>query len=229
MKRLSLFLLFQLFQISVQAEMISLPDNCFVKKVSPCLIRALNAETLIDKQNKVVFSMNENSIVKWLGFDENLSLNLLQGQIRVTTANHQLVDVTVNEVKFSSSQIFAQRKDQRLEVFDTRNFVLSQYEINAAQEKESVVAKSDFPTKAEMIEFISSFYENKKELVSFLKEIEKPWQKEFKIQTEIQTKVLQRSVASVENAEKEKKLKQQRDSEELKKVRDLFFYRTFYR
>ncbi len=229
MKSLSFILLFQLFQISAKAEIISLPDYCFEKKISPCLVRVLNAETLIDKKNKLVFSMHENTIVKWLGFDENFSIDLLQGRMRVSAANQELFNVVLNDVKFSSSQIFAHRKEQILEVFNTKNFVLSQYEINEVQKKESVVAKSDFPTKAEMVEFVSAFYENKKELVSFLKDIEKPWQKEFQIQNDLQTKVLQRSVASVENAEKEKKLKQQRDIEELKKVRDLFFYRTFYR
>ena len=187
----------------------------------------MSHESLYDQQSKVLYTLNEDTILKFFNFDDDVVLDVLEGGLRVNANSKELVLLSINHIKINANTIFAQRNKTKMKFFNTQDFMLSQYEINA--EKENTILVTDLPSKKDMIEFASSFYQQKNELLSFMKQNQASYDKEFKLQTERQTKVLQRSVASVENAEHEKKIQQKKDSDELKKVRDLFFYRTFYR
>jgi len=66
-------------------------------------------------------------------------------------------------------------------------------------------------------------------VLSYLKEHEASWKAEFALQNEIQTKVIARAIASEEAEQKKSIEREKKEKEQIKKVRELFFYRTFYR
>ena len=103
------------------------------------------------------------------------------------------------------------------------SFILAQVESN------SVLAKSVFVEKPELFQFVTPFFHTKSSFKNFITEIEPLWKQEFKSQTISQTKVLKRAIASTENREQKNREVNIKNQIELKKVRDEFFYRTFYR
>lgn len=210
------------------AEVISVPENCFALKISPCLLRSSGFQELTNQDKAYKISLKANSIIKIQQLNPELQVEILQGHLIIQSLDKRVFSFKVNEVKLNSNQIFARTEQKKIRIYDIHNFMMSEYTLGMT-ETEINLEKADFSTKNEMVNFISDFYPQKNVMLSFLKTIEDPWQKEFKIQTESQTKVLQRSIASVEKAEKQKKLEAKMHSVELKNVRDLFFYRTFYR
>lgn len=218
-----------LFSSSVYAELISLPEACFERQVAPCLMKVTGAKNLVQSKLHFEVGLDVIAILKIKSFSKPLQIELLQGSISIQAlASHDL-DLKLNEISFRSKQVFARMQKRKMTVYDTQSFILSEYDLGDSPDQEAVLAKADFPTKVSLVRFVAGFFHQKNKLMSFLKQIEPAWQKEFKAQTDRQTKVLKRSVASLEMSEIEKRLQAEAEVEELKKVRDLFFYRTFYR
>jgi hypothetical protein len=228
-KILTTFFILCFTAVFVSAEVISVPENCLQEKIEPCLLRVDMKHELTIPEWGFKMELGPNSIVKIEGRVDELQIELLEGQVWLKSDQKNNVAFKMNKIPFLTKQIFGERKKNDLKVFDVKSFILSEYDLNHQDEHENVILRADFLSKSDMVNFIAQFLTQKSQLSRFLKSIEKDWQKEFKVLNDNQTKVLERSVASVENAEKQKEREKQRAAAELKKVRDLFFYRTFYR
>lgn len=226
------FLFFLVFAMSfsVSAEILSIPENCLKQEIAPCLVKSNQSQTLKSKSNLFSLVVQQESIVKVLQFSSPFKLQLLQGKMIVQSEVQKAIQFTLNNVPFKSQSIFAKFGEEgRLQVYDSKNFIFSEYEQGVAQGQETVIHKAEFLAKLDMIRFLSEFFGDKKSLFSYLKSIELNWKNELKSQTNDQTMALQRSVASIEKAEEQSKAEAKKEAEELKKVRRQFFYRTFYR
>lgn len=230
MKSTLLFMFLLFSGLRAQAELLSIPEECLAKEVSPCLIKSSQRQILKSPSARFALDVGEETIVKILKFESPFHFELLQGQMVVKTGSKKPISFILNDVSFLTSQAFTRFGDERrLQVYDTKSFILSEYESGIASGHETVILRSEFLAKLDMIRFLSLYFADKKSLMSYLKTIESVWRKEFKLQTNDQTIALQRSIASIEQAAAEDKQRSEKEIEELKKVRRQFFYRTFYR
>jgi hypothetical protein len=79
------------------------------------------------------------------------------------------------------------------------------------------------------VQFTSNYFAGVDQFKKFLTSFEKSWVAEFKRQNESQTKALLRSVASEEKAVEERVQQKIREDNELKRIRNELFFRTFQR
>ena len=156
---------------------------------------------------------------------KDLSVDLLKGSL-VVTGN--TVPFKLNEIYISKSSQMIQRRENLILGLDLKSFILSTYKLSKVRSN-TVLLKSEFMEKAQLLKYVSTFFERKIAYVEFLKSIENLWKAEFVSQTTIQTKVLERSVASSEQSGKSENAERLRQELELKKVREQFFNRTFFR
>src|SRR3989338_2548688 len=216
---LALFLL----AYHVEAKLLEVPEQCFSRKVTPCLTQIQDAEeTLTLKQG--TFRALNGAILQWKSF-EDVSVDILKGKMQVSQSGE---GIRINEVYLAQSNQLVERDSKQLFILDLNRFILSTYTVFDIQTN-NVLAKSTFLEKSELLLFVARFFERRNQFLSFLKSIERPWKKEFITQTKTKTKVLQRSVASVEQSERLERQEKEKQSLELKRVREQFFFMTFYR
>ncbi len=229
MKKCGLAFILLFSGLICRAEALSLPENCFEKGISPCLIRANEMQTLTSAEGDLQIVIDQGTSLKIVDFKSPYKVELLQGQFIVQSKSKKSISFRLNEVSFVSKKVFATINGKRISAYDTKSFILSDYEQSFNPDQETVILKSEFPSKVDMIQFVSKFYPQKPDLFSFLKTIEPAWKKEFKVLTEHQTKALERSVASVQQEQDSLKKQKDLDEAELKNVKKRFFYRTFFR
>ncbi len=203
---------------------LEVPENCFVEKKVPCLTKVQNLEDLF-VVNNVTFRALNDSIIEWDSLETEPSLNLLKGAIEVKSASAVF---KINQITLAQSDLLIEKKGQSLLILDLKTFMLSTFALSSIKAN-TVLAKSNFLEKSELLQFASHFYLTRKGFTEFAKAIQPRWKKEFKLQTATQTKVLNRSVASAREAEENQQAEALRLQQQLKKVREEFFYRTFYR
>ncbi|MEQ1722603.1 MAG: hypothetical protein ABL930_05470 [Pseudobdellovibrio sp.] len=221
-----LLILLLILTVEVQAQLVQVPENC-INRVSPCLVRSEDRDFQFMHRGQAVKLLKE-SIVK-ISFDENQNnFELLEGRITLDEKDKSVPELLINSKAVRSGQLYASRFGKNLKILDFKDFVLSEY-LTSAQGAEPQQLKSDFINKQDFIEFTKHYYSSTAQYKSFLVSIESDWKQEFKKQNNSQTKVLMRSIASEQaEAKREAEIKA-RNAEELKKVRDTFFYRTFER
>ncbi len=208
---------------AAHAAILEVPEFCYTKKVSPCLTQIQNSSEPM-QVGSATFRVNPNSILQWNDF-KDLSVDLLKGSL-VVTGN--TVPFKLNEIYISKSSQMIQRRENLILGLDLKSFILSTYKLSEVRSN-TVLLKSEFMEKPQLLKYVSTFFERKVAYVEFLKSIENLWKAEFVSQTTIQTKVLERSVASSEQSGKAENAAQLRQQLELKKVREQFFNRTFFR
>ena len=84
-------------------------------------------------------------------------------------------------------------------------------------------------SKSDLVQFTRNYFAGVDQFKKFLGSFEKNWVAEFKRQNESQTKALLRSIASEEKAVEERIKQKIREKNELKKIRNELFFRTFQR
>ncbi|MBC7420692.1 MAG: hypothetical protein H7328_08185 [Bdellovibrio sp.] len=218
-----------LLPVIVKAELIQVPENCIQIAAVPCLVRSAKQEALQSKNKDYSYLVDSHSITKWISFGVVTKLDLLDGTLYVKKAEDSQTTFNVNDIQVKANSFFVARDKQKLKILDGEKFLMTEYQLSSNKEIGSVVVKIDFVDKKNLISFLSNFFHTKEQLVQYLKKSEGNWIKEFASQNANQTKVLVRSIASVEDQERNRLLKKQYDEKELKKVRETFFYRTFYR
>ncbi len=220
---LALLTLFGVGFNQAQAAVLEVPELCFANKAAPCLTQIQDAgKTLI--VDGATFKISPNSILQWNSFTD-LSLDLVKGSFILTDTKSPF---KLNEIYISKPQQMIQRRENLILGLDLKSFILSTYKLSEVRSN-TVLLKSEFLEKSQLLKYVSSFFERKTAYVEFLKSIESLWKAEFVSQTKIQTKVLERGVASVEEAGKAENTERFRQQLQLKKVREQFFNRTFYR
>lgn len=202
------------------------PENC-INRVSPCLVRAEEKDFQFNQRGQTVKILKE-TIVK-MSFDANENnFEILEGRITLIEQEKTTEELKVNSKPVRSGKLFASRFSKSLKVLDFNDFVLSEYVIDPPKTLPQLL-KGDFINKKDFIEFTKYFYRSTAQYKGFLASIESDWKREFERQTNSQTKVLMRSIASEQEQAALESARKAREAKEAKKVRETFFYRTFER
>lgn len=227
--KLTLSYFFLILPIFVQAKLIEVPEGCISEKNVPCLVQVqVEEEQVVLEDFKI--RIYPNSIVKWTSFESDeeeqkkIAFDLLKGQIFFEIKE----PILVNSIEFKNRVGMIQKTSDFLDSFDIKTFNLTTYKMDEKNKPEKII-KSRFLDKNEFVHFTAQFFKSTKSLKQFLTALEPYWKKQFETQAEIQTKVLSRSVASVEDEKKRNEEEIKQRQKQFKKVRDEFFYRTFYR
>lgn len=217
-----------ILSLEVKAGQIFVPENCLQMKIVPCLLKANSHVSIKNKKEDFEYKLTNSTILRWNKFGALINLEVMQGEAYIKT-NEAIGPLTLNGIEVKSNEVFISRVGNELKILDMKTFFLTQYQLPQIGKGQLIMIQSDFLSKIDLVNFISKYFKAKSQLVVYLKAIEKSWKKEFIIQNENQTKVLRRSIASIEEDERQKALKKQNQIKELKKVRETFFNRTFYR
>lgn len=240
-KLIVFFLLLLNSQILLALQFVTVPEGCGIKKGKECFIKTFQDTVLHNTYLTGDLEIQKNSIVQFTQIEEDnlVQIFVIQGALRLLPKgkkNH--TNIEVNGVRVSSPFLIVRRDQETLQIFDTQKFVLSEYHLRLSSSDEDQVVessetpelkKTEFLTKVQLVQFVASYFKDKKNVLSYLKSHEASWKAEFALQNEIQTKVIARAIASEEAELKRSLEREKREKEQIKKVRELFFYRTFYR
>ncbi len=214
---------------AVKAEVIQVPEGCIHSESAPCLVRSTKQAALLSKNKDYSYLVDAKSITKWNSYQDEIKVEVLEGTLYIKKSEGFSKVFNINGVVLTSHSFFVSRDQQKLKILDGEKFVMSEYQLSSNAEVGSVVVKVDFVDKLNLIAFLSQFFHTKPQLMDYLKKNESKWSQEFAQQNKNQTKVLVRAIASVEDEERMNVLRKQKQEKELKRVRQEFFYRTFYR
>lgn len=134
----------------------------------------------------------------------------------------------INGILVKSAYVMVHKDNDVIKILELKKFSVSDYDLTNVKQS-PILIKSHLATKTEVVFFAAPFFKTKNKFLSFLKTVEKPFAKQLEAQTEAQTIVLKRALASVEEENKVAADKKAAADAKLKKVREQFFYRTFYR
>lgn len=211
---------------SVLGQTVQVPEDC-LGKVSPCLIHtADNAFQFIYDGQRV--TLLREAVLK-ITFDEKKSnFNLFDGRIILKKIDKNQKLLSINSLPVKSGWQMVSRSNSSLSILDLKSFTLSSYE-SLNESSGFKLLRADFIDKKEFVGFTKFYFQNLTDYKSFLAGQSRKWKKEFEKQNDTQTKVLLRTIASEqENARIEAQKNTVRASE-IKKAREMFFYRTFER
>lgn len=224
MKYTAFFILFLLAH-SAFTQTVQVPENC-LSRVSPCLIHTNDSSYSFNYDGQQV-TLQKEAILK-ISFDEQRSrFEVLDGRISLKKKAKNLKVIWVNGVSVKAGWHLVSRNTGRLSLLDMNSFVLSTFEANGNAAFKPV--SSEFIDKNEFIGFTKFYFQNMTEYNAFLSSQSVNWKREFQKQNNNQTKVLLRTLASEREKARLEGLKKTARASESKKVRDLFFYRTFER
>lgn len=221
---MEIFFLILIAASFAEGKILEVPENCLVEKKSPCLSKIGDQEEKVSVSDNL-FRANKGTLIQWESFSNELRVTLLEGNIHIEKLGQPF---KLNQVLISKNNLLIERKENLLNILDLNTFLLSTYTLFSIQAN-NVLEKSSFLEKLELLEFISHFFISKDSFKVFVKTIESKWETELKLQAAAQTKVLKRSIANSEQVQLAQQIAQGRKKQELKKVREEFFYRTFYR
>lgn len=213
----------------LKAETVQVPENC-INRISPCMVRT--DETAIRfNMGKLVVRVQKQSIVK-LSWDERENrFEIFEGRFSLNLNEpHRKIQkiVRLHSIVLAEPRILVSRKFEKLDVLNLSNFFLSHYKVNGPH-SEIELGSSDIASKAELVSMSRYYFEHMSDFKAFLSSSADTWKLSFDQETARQTKVLQRSIASVEEHQRAAAAEKARKDAQLKKVRDEFFYRTFER
>lgn len=208
------------------AQTVQVPEDC-LGKVSPCLVHTDETffEFMFDGQK---VKLLKEGILK-ISFDQMQShFELIDGRIDVKKIekNQRALFINGNQVK--TAWFMASRVLRTLSVLDMKTFNLSIYE-TAASQAAFVQVRSDITDKSDFVSFTKYYFQNLTEYKSFLAGQAGNWKREFAKQNSSQTKVLMRTIASEREKARLEARRNSAQTDKSKKVRELFFYRTFER
>ena len=212
-----------LFQIYAHAQVVQVPENC-VNRKSPCLLRTEDSYFEFSQRNLKI-KMNPETILKLEFDDSNDRIEILEGRL-ILDSNKSGGNVFIHAQPFQNGLYMVSRTASRLQALHLDNF---NFEIYDLKKEATEIIRSDFIDKVELISFTKNYFSDFEKYRRFLGSIESKWKLEFEKNNNSQTKVLLRSIASEQEKAKREAEQKRKDSKSLKKVRDDFFYRTFYR
>ncbi|AGH95486.1 hypothetical protein [Pseudobdellovibrio exovorus] len=223
MRAAALFQLLFLFTFSkIWAQStIQVPEDCLARDVSPCLIRTSD-QVYRTHHRGIAMSIPSQSIVRVSWTENSYDIIVLDGRLQVDIQPSRATVVRFNGLELPDRRYMLRRHYDQLLVLSLQKFVLNVHKVAEGGLSDFVSFKGDFVNKKDFVDFTRHFFDEGHEYRRFLTSYSPKWRAEFKRQNSIQTKVLTRSIASTpEDFD--------RESEESKKVREQFFYRTFHR
>lgn len=215
-----------LFTTAGFTQTVLVPEDC-LGKVSPCLVHTDEKffEFMYDGQR---VKLLKEGILK-ISFDQMQShFELVDGRIDVKKIEKNQRALFINGNKVKTGWIMASRVLRTLSVLDMKTFNFSVYESTANQSVFTQV-RSDIIDKTDFVSFTKYYFQNLRDYKSFLAVQASNWRREFAKENNSQTKVLMRTIASEREKARIEARKNSAQSDETKKARELFFYRTFER
>ena len=208
-------------------EIIQVPDQCLEREVAPCLVRGLK-DSFKETPSRVQFYISQDALLKITQFPgvkvpakiDQFKVELLKGKIVII--NHLKVPFSLNTVNVGFDETYFMRKNaQNTELYKSREAVF--FSITKNDDMDLVETK-DFPSRASTTEFLNQF---KNIPGSIHKQTLAQYEVRLTDEVQNQKRVLQRKVASEELARKEDAEARQKQNAENKRIKGLFFMRTF--
>lgn len=223
------------FQLA-SAATLQVPENCLKEKVVPCLAKSIDKQDFKFDDQSLHIVVDGEAIVKWTSFEDGPQLQLLRGQFKIEGIGFQGAKHNNSSNGFKVNGIlippeiksaFVRKVEEKIEVLDLKTFTLTTF--NQPDILTTPISASRFLDKEEFVKYSSLFFKTTKSFLSFLGSIEKSWKVQFENQSISQTNVLKRSIASIQDEKEKNEAQRLANQIKLKKVRELFFFRTFYR
>lgn len=211
------------------AVVVQVPENC-INRSNPCLVRT-ESESFKFKQGDLRVQIQKNTTLKISSTDLENHFEILDGRVSINIDHKESStekQLSLHGVVVADPRVMVSRQQDELRILNVSNFYLSQYKI-INRNTEPQLIRTEMTDKKTLIQFSRHYFENMRAFKIFLGFIEKDWRSAFKAYSENQTKVLRRTVASLQKKQQREAQRNYRNSRQTKKVRDDFFSRTFER
>jgi hypothetical protein len=207
------------------SALIQMPENCLAGKKFPCLVRAdSNYENYdIGFKNKVSFF--KKSVIKFEAIgSKQTQVELIKGSVLIKYGTES--DLQVNGVAVGGPDLyFIQRNENDVKVYRSHQSEFLNFSIHSGgREPSTQVSVSEFPTRDKVTEFVGQFIKPEH---SLYKIVINDHTVRLKDESHQQQVFLQRKIAAEEQAKKDDAEARQKRNVENKKLKDLFFMRTF--
>lgn len=207
--------------------LVQVPEQCLDKEVSPCLVRALN-DSFAQTPSHLKFYLAQDALLKITQFPtastqvkaDQFKVELLKG--KVVIENSVKVPFYLNTVNVGLNETyFIKKSDTVVELYKAGEAIF--YNVTKSDDMDLVETK-DFVSRKSTTEFLNQFTNipgsvYKQTLAQY----------EIRLTDEVQNqkRILQRKIASEELARKLDAEARQKQKIESKRIKDLFFMRTF--
>lgn len=227
MRYISVILLNLIVMKAGASSLVQVPDQCLDKESAPCLVRALS-DSVKETSSHLKFYLSQDSLLKITQFPvtsahmkaDQFKVELLKG--KVVIANNVKVPFYLNTVNVGLNETYYIKKSEGvIELYKSGEAVF--FNITKNDDMDLVETK-DFVSRKSTTEFINQFT-NIPETV----QQQTLAQYETRLTDEVQNqkRVLQRKIASEELARKLDAEARQKQKIESKRIKDMFFMRTF--
>lgn len=209
------------------AEMVQVPEQCLDKEVAPCLVRALN-DSFKETPSHLKFYLAEDALLKITQFPvtsahvkaDQFKVELLKG--KVVIENSVKVPFYLNTVNVGLNEIYYMKKsDNVVELYKSGEAVF--YNVTKSDDMDLVETK-DFVSRKSTTDFLNQFTNIPS---SVYKQTLAQYEIRLTDEVQNQKRILQRKIASEELARKLDAEARQKQKIESKRIKDLFFMRTF--
>lgn len=222
------FILFNLIVTqAMAAQLVQVPDQCLDKEVAPCLVRALE-DSFKETPSHLKFYMSQDALIKITQFPvtsahvkaDQFKVELLKG--KVVVENSVKVPFYLNTVNVGLNETYYMKKnDQGVELYKSGEAVF--FHVTKSDDMDLVETK-EFASRKNTTDFISQFA-NIPETV--YKQTLAQYETRLTDEVQNQKRILQRKIASEEIARKLDAEARQKQKIESKRIKDMFFMRTF--
>ncbi len=212
---------------AVAGELVQVPEQCLDKEVAPCLVRALN-DSFKETPSHLKFYLSQDSLLKITQFPatsahvkgDQFKVELLKG--KVVVANNVKVPFYLNTVNVGLNETYYMKKsDGVVELYKSGEAVF----FNITQNEDiDLVETKDFASRKSTTEFLDQFTNIPG---TVYKQTLAQYEARLNDEVQNQKRILQRKIASEEAARKLDAEARQKQKIESKKMKDMFFMRTF--
>ncbi|MBC7459045.1 MAG: hypothetical protein H7235_12245 [Bdellovibrionaceae bacterium] len=209
------------------SRLVQVPEQCLDKEVAPCLVRALS-DSYKETSSSLKFYLGEDALLKITQFPftsahvkpEQFKAELLKG--KVVILNSAKVPFYLNTVNVGLNETYYIKKnDHEVELYKSGEAVF--FNITKNDDMDLVETK-DFASRKNTTDFINQFTN-----IPTVVQERTLAQYETRLTDEVQTqkRVLLRKIASEDLARKLDAEARQKQKIESKRIKDMFFMRTF--
>jgi len=227
--------------------LIQIPNLCVDKQETPCLIKARQhsnfswgeqkmqlfsgAVLQIQKESLVLNSEDKVAVQR----QEIFNFELLKGLLRIESEEkYKIFNYQIKNSKSGIGVVFIFRNQNKVKILDTEFLdikILNMEVDQLKQEQGFILEKSEQPDRSELIHFLAPFYVNSVDLKKEFKQIFKKYQKKINLDSKKQEALLQnhtnRHIALAKIDKKQQQKDHQKNFDDTKRSREMFFMRTF--
>ena len=227
MRYLSVLLIHLIVMQASASELVQVPEQCLDKEVAPCLVRALK-DTFKETPSHLKFYLAEDALLKITQFPvtsahvkaDQFKVELLKG--KVVIANSVKVPFYLNTVNVGLNETYYMKKSEGVvELYKSGEAVF--YNVTKSDDVDLVETK-DFVSRKSTTEFLNQFTNIP---ASVYKQTLAQYEVRLTDEVQNQKHILQRKIASEELARKLDAEARQKQKIESKRIKDMFFMRTF--